>query len=128
MTPLSDRRPRVLIADDHADLAKAVSRVLALDCDVVGIVADGHAVLEAAHRLQPDVVVLDVNLPLINGLEACRQITQRSPDTKVIVFTAIDDTYVKQRSFELGASGFVCKVTGDDDLLSTIKRVCADVA
>ena len=57
------KRPRVLIAEDHPGVAKAVCRVLALDCDVVGSVADGSAVLEAAQRLQPDVIVLDLNLP-----------------------------------------------------------------
>ena len=60
-------------------MAKAVCRVLALDCEVVGTVADGSAVLEAAQRLQPDVIVLDLNLPNVNGLEVCRQITQVNP-------------------------------------------------
>jgi CheY-like chemotaxis protein len=70
------RRPQVLVADDHPEVMKAVCRLLALDCEVVGSVTDGSAVLEAAHRLQPDVIVLDLNLPNINGLEACSQITQ----------------------------------------------------
>ena len=70
------RRPRVLIADDHPDLVKAICRVLSLDYEVAGIVTDGSAVLEVAQRLQPDVIVLDLNLPNVNGLEACRQITK----------------------------------------------------
>ena len=107
------KRPRVLLAEDHAGVAKAVCRVLALDCDVVGNVADGSAVLEAAQRLQPDVIVVDLNLPDVNGLEACRQITQVNPEAKVIVFSAMNDPDVKQRSFEVGASAFVCKGTGD---------------
>ena len=114
----------MLIAEDHPGVAKAVCRMLALDCDVVGTVADGSAVLEAAQRLQPDVIVVDLNLPNVHGLEACRQITQVNPETKVIVFTAMNDPDVKQRSFEVGASAFVCKGTGD--LLSTIKRLCGD--
>jgi CheY-like chemotaxis protein len=119
-------RPRVLIADDHHDLVKAVGRLLAVDCDVVGSVADGSAVLEAAQRLQPDVIVVDLNLPNVNGLEACRQVTQTHPGIKVIVFTAMNDPDVRQRSFEVGASAFVFKMAGDGDLLSTIKRLCAD--
>ena len=119
-------RPRVLIADDHADLVKAVSRLLAVDCDVVGTVADGGAVVEAAERLQPDVVVVDLNLPNLNGLEACRRITQLHPEMKVIVFTAMNDADVRQRSFEVGASAFVFKMAGDGDLLATVKRLCAD--
>ena len=105
------KRPRVLIAEDHPGVAKAVCRVLALDCEVVGSVADGSAVLEAAQRLQPDVIVVDLNLPHVNGLEACRQITQVNPEAKVIVFSAMNDPDVKQRSFEVGASAFVSKGT-----------------
>ena len=88
------RRPRVLVADDHPEVARAVCRLLALDCEVVGSVADGSAVLEAAQRLQPEVVVLDVNLPNVHGLEACRQIMQALPEMKVIVFTAMNDPEV----------------------------------
>jgi DNA-binding NarL/FixJ family response regulator len=119
-------RPRVLIADDHADLVKAVGRLLAVDCDVVGTVADGSAVLEAAQRLRPDVIVVDLNLPNVNGLEACRQITQAHPEMKVIVFTAMNDPDVRQRSVEVGASAFVFKMAGDGDLLATVKRLCGD--
>ena len=74
-----------------------------------GNVADGSAVLEAAQRLQPDVIVVDLNLPNVNGLEACRQIMQVNPEAKVIVFSAMNDPDVRQRSFEVGASAFVCK-------------------
>ena len=76
------KRPRVLIAEDHAGVAKAVCRLLALDCDVLGSVADGSALLGAVQRLQPDVIVVDLNLPNVNGLEACRQITQVNPRRK----------------------------------------------
>ena len=110
------KRPRVLIADDHPGVAKAVCRLLALDCEVVGTVADGSAVLEAVQRLQPDV----------DGLEACRQITQLNPAAKVIVFTAMNDPDVTQRSFQVGASAFVFKGTGGGSLLSTVKRLCDD--
>ena len=120
------RRPRVLLAEDHDEVTKAVRRVLALDCEIVGSVADGKAVLEAAQRLQPDVIVLDLNLPNVHGLEACRQIRQGHPTTKVIVFTAMNEPDVKQRAFEVGASAFVYKGTGDGDLLSTVRRLCRD--
>ena len=115
-------RPRVLIAEDHPGVAKAMRRMLSLDCDVVGNVADGRAVLEAVQRLQPDVVVVDLNLPHVHGLEVCRQLKQVNSDARVVVFSAMNDSDVKQRSFEVGASAFVCKGTGD--LLLTIKRLC----
>ena len=121
-----NKRPRVLVAEDHPDMAKAMCRVLALDCEVVGTVADGSAVLEAATRLQPDVVVVDLNLPGVNGLEVCHQITQTDPEIKVIVFTAMNDPDVRARAFELGASAFVSKLAGDGELLSTVKRLSAD--
>ena len=118
------KRPRVLVAEDHPEVAKAVCRVLSLDCEVVGTVADGSAVLEAAQRLQPDVIVVDLNLPNVNGLEACRQIMQLNPAAKVIVFSAMNDPAIRQRSVEVGASAFVCK--GDAGLVSTVKRLCDD--
>ena len=121
------KRPRVLLAEDHPEVAKAVCRVLALECEVVGSVADGSAVLEAVQRLQPDVIVVDLNLPNVNGLEACRQITQVNPEAKVIVFTAMNDPDIRQRAIEVGASAFVSKMAVDDgDLLSTVKRLCMD--
>ena len=117
-------RPRVLIADDYPDMVKAVSRLLALDCDVVGSVADGGAVLEAAGRLQPDVIVLDVHLPNINALEACRAITRAHPNMKVVMFTALDDPNARQAFFEAGASAFISKLASAD-LLPAIQRAHA---
>ena len=99
----------MLLAEDHPGVAKAVCRVLSLDCEVVGTVADGSAVLEAAQRLQPDVIVVDLNLPNVHGLEVCRQIMQVNPETKVIMFSAMNDPAVTQRAFEVGASAFVLK-------------------
>ena len=117
-------RPRVLLADDYPDLVKAVSQLLALDCEIVGSVEDGSALLQAAQRLQPDVIVLDVNLPNVHSLEACREITRVNSTTKVIMFTAMDSG-ASQAFFEAGASAFVSKVAAGD-LLSTIKRLCID--
>ena len=71
-------------------MVTAVSQLLALDCEIVGSVADGSALLEAAQRLQPDVIVLDVNLPNVDSLEACREITRVNPTTTVIMFTAME--------------------------------------
>ena len=118
------KRPRVLVAEDHADMAKAICRVLALECEVVGRVEDGSAVVEAALRLRPDVIVIDLNLPSINGLEVCRQITHTNPEMKVIVFTAMNDPDVRARAFELGASAFVSKLAVASELLETVKRLC----
>jgi DNA-binding NarL/FixJ family response regulator len=120
------KRPRVLVADDHPGMLKAVCRLLALDCEVLGMVTDGGALLEAADRLQPDVIVLDVNLPTVHGLEACRRLTAVNPKAKVVVFTAMNDPDVREQSFAVGASAFVSKLGFVRDLPSTIKRVCVD--
>ena len=72
-------RPRVLLADDYPDIVKALSRLLALDFEIVGSVTDGSALLETAQRLQPDVIVLDVHLPNVDTLEACREMTRVTP-------------------------------------------------
>ncbi|MGZ5045718.1 MAG: response regulator [Usitatibacter sp.] len=116
-------RLRVLIVDDYPGIVKSVSRLLAHDCDVVGSVADCSGLIEAAQRLRPDVIVLDVNLPNADGLKACREVTQNHPKMKVIVFTAMDDPDAKRRAFEAGASAFVHKLATDEDLLSIIRRL-----
>jgi len=113
----------VLLADDYPAMVTAVSRLLSLDCEVVGTVEDGSALLQAVQRLQPDIVVLDLNLPDLSGLEACRQITDAYPQTKVIVFTAVTDPEIRQRSLAVGASAFVSKLGPVNELLSAIKRL-----
>jgi len=121
MSPAANRRPRVLVADDHAELTKAICRLLAEDYEVVATVADGRAVVETARRLKPDVVVLDLNFSEIDGLEVCRQITKGNSETKVVMFTAKDDPDVRKESLEAGASAFVCKLSGD--LLSALNSL-----
>jgi two-component system, NarL family, response regulator NreC len=118
------RRPRVLLVDDCPEMLKVVSGLLAQDCEVVGKVADASALLETAQRLVPDVIVLDVNLPNISSLEACREITRINPETKVIMFTAMNDPITSDAFFEAGASAFVSKLAASVDLLSTIMRLC----
>jgi DNA-binding NarL/FixJ family response regulator len=114
----------VLLADDYPEMVKALGRLLALDCDVVGSVVEGSVLLETAERLRPDVIVLDVNFPNVRSLEACREITRTNPGTKVIMFTALDDPSLRREFFDAGASAFVSKLASSD-LLATIKRLCA---
>ena len=118
-------RLRVLLADDYPDIVKALSRLLAPDFEIVGSVTDGSALLETAQRLQPDVIVLDVHLPNVHTLEACREMTRVNPEMKVVIFTALDDPNVSEAFFQAGASAFVSKLAAVD-LLSTIKRMCVD--
>ena len=116
-------RPRVLLADDYPDMVRAITRLLALDCEILGSVTDGGDLVQAAQRLQPDVIVLDVNLPKVHSLEACREITRVNPMTKVIMFTLTDNPVISQAFFDAGASAFISKMA-PGDLLPAIKQLC----
>ena len=117
-------RPHAPVADDHAGIMTAICRLLALDCEVVGTVTDGKQLLEAAQRLQPDAIVLDVNLPHVNGLDACRQMTRENPEIRVIVFTAMTDPDIKEHALAAGASAFVSKLAGAGTNCSRPSHAC----
>jgi DNA-binding NarL/FixJ family response regulator len=114
-------RPRVLVADDHAGVVKALSRLLSIECDVVGTVGDGREVVTAAARLQPVVVVVDVNLPNVSGLDVCRQITRNNPRLPVIVISGMLDDDIAQTARTAGASDFFYKPAMGDGLIRAIK-------
>ena len=117
------KRPRVLLADDHRLLREAFARLLEPGCDVVGAVADGRALLTAAAELRPDIVVLDVVLPLLNGLDAARQLRRVLPQVKVIFLTRSDDADLAAEAFRIGASGYLLKDSGASELLQAIQEV-----
>lgn len=118
-------RPRVLLADDHVDVLTALQRLLEPTCDIIGRATDGAALLEAAQALEPDVIVLDLFLPAVDGLEACRRIRQLRPETKVVLLTAADDPDFRRKAFEVGASAFLSKVSQVDHLIPAILRAFA---
>jgi len=118
------KRPRVLLADDHRLLREAFVKLLEPECDVVGAVADGRALLEAAATLRPDVVVLDVAMPRLNGLDAARQLKRSMPDVKVIFLTVSEDPDLAAEAFRVGGSGFVLKNSAASELLQAIHDVC----
>ena len=118
-------RPRVLIADDHPGFAKALGRVLAFECDVIEVVADGSAVVEAVARLQPIVALVDVNLPNLSGVEICRQLIRNNPSAKVIVISGMIDDAVRTAAVAAGASAVLPKLTVSHDLVAEIKRAWA---
>ena len=115
-------RPRVLLADNHTGILMALQRLLEPTCDVVGRVSDGAALLEAMTKLQPDIVVLDISMPRIDGLEACRHIKHATPQTKVVVLTAANDEDVRQHAFNVGASAFVLKYAMAEELVKAIQK------
>src|SRR4051812_48984747 len=117
------KRPRIMLADDHRMLREAFARVLEPDCDVVGTVADGRALVAAAQELRPDIVVLDISMPLLNGLDAARQLKLVMPSVKVIFLTMSEDPDVAAEAFRIGASGYLLKNSAASELLQAIREV-----
>ncbi len=116
------RRPRVLLADDHTLLLDAFAKLLEPQCDVVGTVADGRALLAAAEELKPDVVVLDIAMPLLNGLDAGRQLKKALPDVKLIFLTMNQDPAIAAEAFRAGASGYLLKTSAGSELVKAIEE------
>ena len=102
-------RTRVLLADDHLMLVEALKKVLETDYDVVGSVGDGLALLNAAENLRPDVIVLDIAMPLLNGLDAARQLRNNLPAVKLVFLTMNEDPYLVGEAFRSGASAYLLK-------------------
>jgi DNA-binding NarL/FixJ family response regulator len=114
------RRPRVLLADDHTLLLAAFERLLVPACEVVGSVPDGRALLAAAPRLKPDVIVLDISMPLLNGLDAFRQLRPLLPQTRWVFVTVNADADVAAEAFRLGASAYLVKSCAAKELFAAI--------
>jgi two-component system, NarL family, invasion response regulator UvrY len=108
-------------------MLKALGRVLSADCDVVGVISDGREVADAAARLQPVVIVLDLNLPHVSGLDVCRQITQSHPRVKVIAVSAMTDDDIRHEALAAGASGFFAK-SAAKELVAAIERIWTESA
>jgi DNA-binding NarL/FixJ family response regulator len=117
------KRPRVLLADDHRFLREAFAQMLEPNCEVVGAVADGRALIAAAKELRPEVVVLDIAMPLLNGLDAARQLKCLMPAVKVIFLTVSEDPDLAAEAFRAGASGFLLKNSAASELFQAIQEV-----
>jgi DNA-binding NarL/FixJ family response regulator len=117
------KRPRALLAEDHSTVAEQLRTVLEQDCEIVGIVGDGHALLEAARTLRPDVIVADITMPGIDGIEAAAKIVQLQPHIRVVIITVHNDPALVQRAISAGASGYVLKLSAGEDLPLAIQAV-----
>ena len=118
------KRARVLLADDHADVAEQLRSILETEFDVVATVADGTALLAAAYMLDPDVIVTDIAMPGMNGLEATAEILHRTPTARVVMVTSYEGMDVQRQALAAGALGFVTKLSADDDLLPAVHAAC----
>jgi two-component system response regulator MprA len=120
-----ERRPRVVLVDDHPTVLVSLGSLLRTCCDVVASVSTGYQALEAVSSLRPDVLVADLMMPDMDGLEVCRRVKRLSPETAVVIITASDDTAVRAAALRDGASAFVPKHLVAETLNRTIEQVFA---
>src|ERR1700761_2261163 len=116
-------RPRILIADDHTLIAELCKGLLEAEFDVVGTVADGRALVRAAAVLEPDVIVVDVTMPVLNGIDAACQVKQELRAVKVIYLTMNPDPQIAAEAFRRGASGYLLKTCAASELVAAVRAV-----
>ena len=116
-------RPKVLLADDHAMVAKTLGRLLAEVVDLLGTVSDGGQLVDRARQVKPDIIVTDVNMPVVNGLDAMRQLRAEGFHAKFIFVSMHADAQLASEALHAGASGFVFKQAAGEELVQAIQAV-----
>ena len=114
-------RPRILIADDHKLMAELCQKILESEFDVVGTVGDGRELLHTAVKVKPDVVLLDIGMPVLNGLDAGKQLRNLLPTVKLVYLTMVTDPDVALEAFHRGASGFLLKTCAAAEMVSAVR-------
>ena len=117
------RKARLLLADDHAIILDGLTRLLEPEFEVVGKAEDGRAMLEMSARLKPDVIIADISMPLLSGIEAVRQLRKKDSRTKVIILSMHADVELASEALRLGASGYVLKHSAAESLSKAIHEV-----
>jgi len=118
-------RPRILLADDHTMLLDAFQRLLEPRCEIVGTACDGRALIDLAASTRPDVIVLDISMPGLNGLDACAQLRLRMPGIKLVFLTVNEDPDIAAEAIRLGASGYLLKSSASAELFTAIEQALA---
>jgi DNA-binding NarL/FixJ family response regulator len=118
--------PRTLLADDHTIVAEGISRLLTGHCDLVGIASDGPGLVQAAVELQPEVIIADLSMPGISGLEAIPVLRARGVTARIIILTMYSDPQLARNAIEAGALGYVLKQAAGQELLAAIDAALAD--
>lgn len=116
-------RPRILLADDHSIVMTGIRTILEPEFDVVGTVEDGRALLAAARDLKPDVIVIDISMPMLNGIEAARKVRASDSRVKMLFLSMHSDVAYVKAAYRLGASGYLVKRTAADELPGAIRAV-----
>ena len=115
-------RPRLLLADDHVMLLDAFRRLLEPRCEIVGTASDGRALLELATRTRPEIIVLDVSMPRLNGMDACAQLRRTMPEVKFVFLTVNEDPDVAAEAIRMGALGYLLKSSAAGELFTAIEH------
>jgi DNA-binding NarL/FixJ family response regulator len=115
--------PRILIADDHTLVAEAFKKLLDTDYEIVGIVGDGRSLVRVAAELRPDLIIIDVAMPILNGLEGGQQIKTLLPRIKLVYVTMNKDAEVAAEAFRRGASGYLVKTCAASELVIAVRHV-----
>ena len=119
------RRERVVLADDHTLVLEAFSILLSPDVDIVGTAADGRELIKIVRELKPDIVVTDISMPNLNGVDACMKLLKLAPKTKIIFLTVLNDPDVVAEVIRAGAKGYLLKSSASSELLQAIRAVSA---
>ena len=114
-------KPRILLADDHRIVAEGLKSLLAEEFELAGIVEDGRAMVKAARELRPDVIVADISMPLLNGIDALAQLKQDDPSVRVVFLTMHRNAAYARRALEAGAAGFVLKHSASAELVLAVR-------
>ncbi|MFN7934881.1 MAG: response regulator transcription factor [Bryobacteraceae bacterium] len=115
-------KPRILLADDHKIVTEGLRGLLSEDFDLIGFAADGRELLAKAKELSPDVIVVDVSMPLLNGIDAVRMLREEGSTAKVVFLTMHSDATYLTRALDAGASGYVLKHAASDELITAIQH------
>jgi DNA-binding NarL/FixJ family response regulator len=122
---MSNTRPRVLLADDHAELLRDIARLMAGDFDVVGTAANGHDLVAAARTLEPEVIVTDVRMPGLNGMDAARTILEQDLCRLIVALSLYDDPRLVRKALDAGIRGYVLKAEAGEELIPAVRAVIA---
>jgi DNA-binding NarL/FixJ family response regulator len=117
------KKPRVLLADDHTFVLEGFKKLLEEQCELVGAVEDGRALVEVAATLQPQVVILDISMPRLNGIEAAKKLKKQFPEMKLIFVTMHAETVYVNEAFKAGASGYLLKQSAITELAQAVQSV-----
>ncbi|HMS86455.1 MAG TPA: response regulator transcription factor [Nitrospira sp.] len=120
------KKPRVILADDHTFVLEGFKKLLEMHCELVASVEDGRALIDATVKLKPDLVILDISMPKLNGIEAAKKLKKQVPAVKLIFVTMHAEMAYVDAAFRIGASGYLLKRSATTELMQAVESVMSD--